>query len=119
MTDKLMKVSRFSSVLFRVVCHCMLLMQEVATCALLVLKHKFIVQKMYATARLFRPVRNFRQASRIPRFFSCIRCGEPFEFENETTHGHVSVQPAILKNCQLDTNSPFSFKKPWNVLVHK
>jgi hypothetical protein len=31
-------------------------------------------------------------------------------FENETTHGNVSVQPQTLKNCQLDTNSP-SFRE--------
>jgi len=63
---------------------------------------------MYATTRLTRPAQFLRQSTRI--CFSSLAAAHSFGFDNETTHGNVSVQPQTLKNCQLDTNSP-SFRE--------
>lgn len=56
--------------------------------------------------RTVRPAQYLRRASR----FSSSAAANSFDFENETTHGDVSVQPQTLKNCQLDTHSP-SFRE--------
>jgi 3-methylcrotonyl-CoA carboxylase beta subunit len=67
---------------------------------------------MYATTRIIRPAVYLRRRATTKLGFSTAAAvsNSHVSFENETTHGNVSIQPQTLKNCQLDTNSP-SFRE--------
>jgi acetyl-CoA carboxylase carboxyltransferase component len=59
---------------------------------------------MYAAARSCHPFQWTRRARVSPRKFSASEVTS-LQFANQTTHGNLSVQPQVLQNCHLDTNS--------------